>query len=72
MRQPVAVRLGEFNPADYRLAQGASIAMGAEVGRRLSRLLLPDPVWALLGESLRVVAPNPQLGLRQGFASMKT
>jgi hypothetical protein len=64
MRQPVSIKLGEFKADDYRIRGEASLAEGAKVGRDLSRLLLTDAVWNLLGESLRIVAPNPDLGLR--------
>lgn len=64
MRQPVAVRIGEFSAEDYRVAINASLVQGAEVGRRLARLLLPDQVWRLLGESLQLVAPQAGLALR--------
>jgi hypothetical protein len=64
MRQPIAVKLGEFQADDYRLAVAASLADGARLGRKLSRLLLTDAVWRLLGESLRIISPNPELGLR--------
>lgn len=64
MRQPVAVKLGPFVSEDYRLPIDASLAQGAELGRRLARLILPAEVWALLDESLVAVAPRPELGLR--------
>lgn len=64
MRQPVAVKLGAFAQDDYRLPFDASLAKGAEVGRQLARLLLPDDVWRLLCESLRIIAPQAGLGLR--------
>lgn len=64
MRHPVAVKLGAFTQDDYRLPIDASLAKGAEVGRQLARLLLPDDVWRLLGESLRIIAPQTALGLR--------
>lgn len=64
MRHPVAVKLGEFTEDGYRLPIDASLAKGAEVGRQLARLLLPDEVWRLLGESLRIIAPQAGLGLR--------
>lgn len=64
MRQPVAVKLGAFAQDDYRLPVDASLAKGAEVGRQLARLLLPDDVWRLLCESLRIIAPQAALGLR--------
>lgn len=64
MRHPVAVKLGEFADDDYRLPVDAPLAKGAEVGRQLSRLLLPDEVWRMLGESLQIIAPQAGLGLR--------
>ena len=65
MRQPVAVKLGEFKADDYRIADGALLARGAEVGRELSRLILPDAVWGLLG---KVCESWRQIGT-WGFAS---
>ena len=64
MRHPAAVKLGEFSEGDYRLPVDAPLAKGAEVGRQLARLLLPDEVWRMLGESLRIIAPQEGLGLR--------
>jgi CHAT domain-containing protein len=64
MRQPVAVRLGPFDATDWRLPIDASLADCADMGRRLARLLLPDEVWQRLAESLVLVAPKPDLGLR--------
>jgi hypothetical protein len=64
MRQPVAARLGPFAAEDYRLRLDASLAECAELGRRLSRLLLPEEVWLLLAESLVSIAPQDSLGLR--------
>ena len=64
MRHPAAVKLGEFDESDYRLPVDAPLAKGAEVGRQLARLLLPDEVWRMLGESLRIIAPQEGLGLR--------
>lgn len=64
MRQPVAVKLGAFAQDDYRLPVDASLAKGAEIGRQLARLLLPDAVWRLLCESLRIITPQAELGLR--------
>jgi len=64
MRQPVAVKLGSFAADDYRIEFDAPLSRGADVGTRLAQLLFPDAVWRLLGESLQVVAPHPELGLR--------
>lgn len=64
MRQPVPVKLTDFNPDDYRLRAGAPLSRGADLGRQLARLILPDGVWALLGQALRIIASNPELGLR--------
>jgi CHAT domain-containing protein len=64
MRQPAAVRLGPFADTDWRLPVDATMADCADLGRRLARLLLPDEVWQLLAESLVLVAPQPELGLR--------
>jgi hypothetical protein len=64
MRHPVAVRIGPFDQEDYRLPLNASLEAGAALGRRLSRLILPDAVWRLLAESLAQVSGDPQLGVR--------
>jgi hypothetical protein len=64
MRVPVSVKTGPIDADEYRLTDKAALARGAEVGRTLARYLFPDAVWALLGESLRRIAPNPSLGLR--------
>ena len=64
MRHPVAVRLGELVAEQYRVPVDAPLVKGAEIGRRLARLLLPDEVWRLLGESLQIIAPQASLGLR--------
>ena len=64
MRHPAAVKLGAFALDEYRLPVDASLAKGAEVGRQLARLLLPDEVWRMLCESLRIIAPQEGLGLR--------
>src|SRR5262249_51203435 len=59
MRHPAGVRIGEFSADDYRVPTDAPLEKGARVGRRLAELLLPDEVWRLLGESLKLVAPQP-------------
>jgi hypothetical protein len=64
MRHPVAVKLGVFNPQDYRIAVDAPLARGADVGRELAKFLLPPEIWRLLGESLAGIAPRSDLGLR--------
>jgi hypothetical protein len=64
MRQPAATRIGIFAPQDYRIPIDAPLSVGAQVGRQLARLLFPTEVWRLLGESLRLVAAHPDLGLR--------
>ena len=64
LRQPVAVKIGVFAPQDYRLANDASLARGAEVGRELARLLFPTEIWRLLGESLGALASRTNFGLR--------
>jgi hypothetical protein len=64
MRQPVAVRLGEFDANDYRIACDAPHSHAAAVGRDLARMLLPHEVWRLLGESLAAISSHPNLGLR--------
>ena len=40
------------------------LAVGAETGRKLARILLPPEVWRLLGESLAAIGSTPGLGLR--------
>ena len=64
MRQPVAVSTGRFSADDYRLPLEANLEEGAQLGRDLARLLLPHEVWALLSESMMLIAPAPDLGLR--------
>jgi hypothetical protein len=64
MRQPVAVKVGEFDAADFRIPLDASLADGAAVGRRLARLVLPGELWRMLGESLQVLAKPAGMGLR--------
>lgn len=64
MRQPVAVKLGAFQPDDYRIAIDAPLERGADVGRALARVLFPAEVWRLLGESLAAIAAYRELGLR--------
>ena len=64
MRQPAAVKLGKFVADDYRIPIDAPLATGAEIGRALSRVLLPPEVWRLLGESLAGIAGRRDLGLR--------
>lgn len=64
MRHPVAVRTGTFSSDDFRLPLEASLAEAARLGRDLARLVLPREVWALLSESMILVAPKKSLGLR--------
>ena len=64
MRQPVPVKVPAFTPDDYRIPNEASAHDASVVGRELSRLLLPAAVWSMFGESLRIIAPNAELGLR--------
>ncbi|MDQ3439396.1 MAG: hypothetical protein M3478_03500, partial [Planctomycetota bacterium] len=64
MRQPAAVKLGKFVADDFRIAVDAPLVAGAEIGRELSRILLPPDVWRLLGESLAAIGARPELGLR--------
>ena len=61
--QPSTVKLGAFDPETYRLPLDASMARGVQIGRELARLLLPQEVWRLLGESLRMIGPHPEPGL---------
>ena len=63
MRHPVAVKLGEFLAEDYRVPS-THRSQRAEIGRRLARMILPDEIWRMLGESLQIIAPQPGLGLR--------
>jgi hypothetical protein len=64
MRQPVAARLGVFSADDYRVPPYASLREAAEVGRALARMVLPNEVWRLLGQSLGIIAAHRNLGLR--------
>jgi len=64
MRQPIAVKLGVFAPADYRIAIDAPLVRGADVGRQLARVLFPPEIWRLLCESLAAISARRDLGLR--------
>src|SRR3954469_4623738 len=64
MRQPAAVKIGKFVADDYRLPIDAPLALAAEIGRELARVLLLPAVWRLLGESLAGIAARRDLGLR--------
>ena len=64
MRQPAATRIGIFDAQDFRLPVDAPLQAGAALGRRLAKLLMPDEVWRLFGESLQRIGPRAELGLR--------
>jgi hypothetical protein len=64
MRQPAATRIGVFDARDFRLPVDAPLRDGAALGKRLAKLLMPDEVWRLFGESLQRIGPQPELGLR--------
>jgi hypothetical protein len=64
MRQPAATRLGVFSPDDYRLPINVPLRDGAVLGRELARVLFPQDVWRLFGESLQTIGARPNLGLR--------
>ena len=64
MRHPAAVRVGAFDPANYRIPIDAPLAHGAEVGRALARIVFPPEVWRRFAESLAAIARHPDLGLR--------
>jgi hypothetical protein len=64
MRHPVAVKFNADSHDDLRLPVDAPISKGADLGRELARLILPNEVWEFLIESLVVIAPEPYLGLR--------
>lgn len=64
MRAPVFVRVGAFDPLDWRLRTEASWTQAAALGRELARWLLPPPVWALFGDTLRALGVLPGTGVR--------
>ena len=64
MRTPVFVRIGAFDARDWRLRTDAGWREAAALGRELARWLLPPPVWALFGDSLRALGALPGSGIR--------
>jgi hypothetical protein len=64
LRHPVAVRSRRFDRRAYVVDGQASLDAAARIGHDLSRLLLPAPVFRLLGESIRWAAEQPGTGLR--------
>lgn len=64
MRAPVFVRVGAFDPNDWRLPVDATWDDAATLGRELARWLLPPEVWGLFGDSLRALGALPGSGVR--------
>ena len=64
MRQPVAVKVGNFTSDDFHVPVDAKLAVAAAVGHELARFILPQDIWDLLRESMIIVAPKDDLGLR--------
>lgn len=64
MRHPVSLRQPRIRPADVEIGFSHSLDRAAEVGRDLTRVLLPEPIYGLLLESLRWAAERPDIGLR--------
>ena len=64
MRHPVSLRQPRIRPADVEIGFSHSLDRAAEVGRDLARVLLPEPIYGLLLESLRWAAERPDIGLR--------
>jgi hypothetical protein len=64
MRHPVAVKFNADSLDDFRLPVDAPLSRGSALGRELARLILPREVWEILSESLVVIAPEYNLGLR--------
>ncbi|MEO7363117.1 MAG: CHAT domain-containing protein [Gemmatimonadaceae bacterium] len=64
MRRPVTVKLSRVRRRDFDMGVDDTLAHAAELGRELSRILLPEAVLALLMESIRYTAQRSDMGLR--------
>ncbi len=64
MRNPVSVRYTRLSPADMEMGFSYNLARAGEIGSALTRILLPDPLYGLLLESVRWAAERPDIGLR--------
>lgn len=64
MRHPVSVRQPRIHAADVDIGFSHTLERAAEVGSDLARILLPEPLYSLLLESLRWAAARPDIGLR--------
>ena len=64
MRQPVAVKIGPFSSGDFKVPIDAKLSFAADIGRQLARMILPQQIRDLMHESMILVAPRPELGLR--------
>jgi len=64
MGRPVTVKLGRIRRSDFDMGVGDTLAHAANIGRELSRILLPEAVLALLMESIRYAAQRGDMGLR--------
>lgn len=64
MRHPLAVKTGVFSSDDFRLPSDARLSSAAALGEELARMILPSQIWDLLRESMILVAPKADLGLR--------
>ena len=64
MRQPVEEKIGEFSPGNLRIPVDANLSIAAGIGHELLRMILPQPIWELMRESMIRVAPKTNLGLR--------
>lgn len=64
MRHPVRVALSPVGRADVEIGFDYSLERAAEVGRELSRVLLPEPILGMFLESVRWAAGRPDVGLR--------
>lgn len=64
MRRPASVKLSRIDRCDFDIAVNETLGRAAEIGRELSRNLLPEAVLALLLESIRYTAQRGDMGLR--------
>ena len=64
MRRPATVKLPRIVRGDFELGYLAPLARAAEIGRELSRILMPEPIYTMLLERVGCAAQRPDIGLR--------
>ena len=64
MRRPVSVKQSRIRHRDFDMGVDDTLVHAAEIGRELSRIVLPAEVLALLMESIRYTAQRGDMGLR--------